>query len=104
MSRNAAQAAQPEAGHDGYLPERLARAAEAVGRLIDQGLATRGVAPSVLDAAGDPPMEAVQLARAYEAALLVNFSPSEVQTLRRLLARVEAAAQRLAVRAPPATP
>ncbi|MEI7931486.1 MAG: hypothetical protein WCI21_00280 [Alphaproteobacteria bacterium] len=89
---------QEPTGYEGYLPERLARAAEAVGRLIDQGLITRGVTASLLDEAGDPPPEAVQLARAYEAALLVNFSPSEVQTLRRLLARVEAAARRLAVR------
>lgn len=104
MSRNAAQAARLEAGHDGYLPERLARAAEAVGRLIDQGLSTRGVAPSGLEEEGEPPPEAVLLARAYEAALLVNFSPSEVQTLRRLLARVEAAAQRLAAKPLPGAP
>ncbi len=110
MSRSAAQSAPfalqgrhggEEAVRDRFLPLQLAQAAEATGRLIFEGLVVRGVAgdgmkSALIDAQGDLRPEVAPLARAYEAALLVNFTPSEVATLRRLLARVEAAALRLA--------
>ncbi len=111
MSRSAAQSApfEPQVhpcadapAHERFLPLQLAQAAEAAGRLIFEGLVVRGVAgdgmrSALIDANGDLRPEVAPLARAYEAALLVNFTPSEVATLRRLLSRVEAAALRLAV-------
>ena len=65
------------------MPALLVRAADAAGGLIDGRL---------LNLASE---DARQLAGAYEAALLVNFTPSEVAMLRRLLLRVEASARRL---------
>lgn len=84
-----------------FLPLQLADTAEATARLISEGLATRGLAGSSLlgaltDADGRLRPEAEALARAYEAALLASLSPTEVKTLRRLLIRVEVAAQKLA--------
>jgi hypothetical protein len=92
MGRLAASPAQTEglAESEADLAARLSRAAGLVEQLIDQGLAARGATDA----------ETAPLLQAYEAALLVNFSPSEVQLLHRLLARVEAAARRLAARPP----
>jgi len=106
MSQSAAQALagyspRDDEGYGRFLPLQLAQTAEAAGRLIFEGLVVRGVAgdgltSTLIDAGGDLRPEVAPLARAYEAALLVNFTPAEVAILRRLLARVEAAALRLA--------
>lgn len=76
-----------EGPEDARLPDQLASASAAVSRLIAGGLAGRRA-------------DEADLVAAYEAALLVNFSPTEARTLRRLLARLEAAALRLAARGP----
>jgi hypothetical protein len=87
MSAGAASRVTEDRGDESDLmPALLVRAADAAGGLIDERL---------INLAGE---DARQLARAYEAALLVNFTPSEVAMLRRLLLRVEASARRLSGR------
>lgn len=94
----AAQALEIEA--EPFLPLQLAGAAEATGALISRGLSLRGLSAEALapltDEAGQLRPEIEPLARAYEAALLSGFDPDEVRTLRRLLARLECAAHKLA--------
>ena len=107
MSRMAAllkEDAYPEtitpAPEETFLSLQLVACAEATGGLIAKGLAARApFAPSVLaDETGALRPEFAALARAYEDALLSSFSPVEVKQLRRLLARVEAAALKLSGR------
>lgn len=84
-----------------FIPAQLARAAEATGRLIGQGLIDRGLSGFALtDETGVLNPEIAPLAYAYEAALLSGLSPQEVRTLRRLLTKVEAAALKLSGRQP----
>lgn len=80
---------------DPLLTPQLSRTAEAVADLIANGLANRGLA-----IVQPPPAEVRPLALAYEDALLAGFTPQEVKTLRRLLARLEEAALRLSGRSP----
>jgi hypothetical protein len=86
-----------------FLPLQLAQSAAATSQLVADGLAMRGlggesIAGGLTGQNGALPPEVALLARAYEDALMVSFTPAEVQTLRRLLARVEAAALKLSGR------
>jgi hypothetical protein len=71
-----------------FLPLQLASAAAASCGLIAKGLAMRR-------GEGVHRYDIAPLALAYEAAILASLTPQEVQTLRRLLTRVETAALKL---------
>jgi hypothetical protein len=86
-----------------FLPLQLASVAEATGGLISSGLACRTgdrgpLSSPLTDDTGALRREIAPLALAYEAALLSSLTPQEVAMLRRLLARVEAAALKLSGR------
>ncbi len=87
-------------GHaEAFLPLKLSAAAEAARGLIASGLAARAPSHTPLtDETGALRPEIAPLARAYEAALVASLSPAEVQTLHRLLTKVEAAALKLSGR------
>lgn len=85
---------------ESFLSLQLVACAEATGGLIAKGLAARAPYAACVpaDDAGALRPEIASLARAYEDALLAGFTPAEVKQLRRLLARVEAAALKLSGR------
>lgn len=85
---------------EAFLPLQIAACAEATSRLIASGLAKRApsATPILVDETGALRPEIASIARDYEAALLAGLSPAEVKTLRRLLAKVEAAALKLSGR------